>query len=195
MHPGINRFLAAGVVVLMLIPTPGFGLARGECDDPFIFRDATVQAFIVPYTASGPLSKKAQALVTTLHRHVLFAALKYPGIAVEELVAGQGAPCEGVAAKNRIQSQLSKGQVAVFLSGRIFEQRDTVYMESWVSVTNPSGSKLSWALKGSGGTVSATIPENTMSFAARAIPVNMLGELESAAERMGRVHEAPDVAV
>jgi len=152
-----------------------------------------VQVFILPYRAESKLTPPGRQLATIMQRHVLFAALKYPSIAIEELTAGS-ARCEFERVEQQVVPRLSPGQVAIFLWGRLFEQGDAIRLQSTVAVRSKGVTDtLSWGLSGSAATkLSATVPTDPVTFAARTIPLWFLGTLESAQSEARRLHRTPD---
>lgn len=164
--------------------------AMSPCDDPTIF-DAKVQVHIIPYQAEGRLTDKGRALATLLQRHVLFAALKYPSIGVQELVE-YGGLCNFAKVSGRIRARLKPGQTAIFLSGRVFEQDGRIYLKNIVSVATPAHA-MRWSLAPeSQATITTTAPLDVQGFAPRTIPLSFLDQLESSQRQSRQVHSEPN---
>jgi hypothetical protein len=185
--PGLFRALAAGSLLALLALRADAG-AMSPCNNPTIF-DAKVQIHIFPYQADGILSSKGRALATLLQRHVLFAALKYPSIGVQELI-DYGGLCSYGKTTGQIRSRLKPGQTAIFLSGRMFEQDGRIYLKNVVSVTTPDAT-LNWQLATQANVTTHT-PLDISGFAPRTIPVSFLDQLESSQAQSRRVHTEPN---
>jgi hypothetical protein len=154
-----------------------------------------VQVFVLPYRAEGALTPKGRQLATILQRHVLYAALKYPSIAVEELT-GDPQRCTYDAASARIVARLKPGQSAVFLWGRVFEQDQRIRLQdSAAFVTAGRPDILTWSIPASEPIqTTASLPADPVMFAPRIIPLNLLERLEPAQRRARRLHATPDEA-
>jgi hypothetical protein len=138
------------------------------------------------------LTEKGRQLETLIQRHVLFAALKYRSIAVEELT-DDGNRCEFEQLSARISGQLRPGQAAIFLRGRLFEQENAIRLQTTVEFWAPGrADTIRWTTGGSAGPVMATLPSEPIMFAPRVIPFSLLQQMESAQQRARRLHAAPD---
>jgi hypothetical protein len=166
--------------------------AISPCSNPIVF-DSKAQVHIFPYEADGRLTDKGRALATLLQRHVLFAALKYPSIGVEELVE-YGGTCNARAVMERIRSRLKPTQTAIFLTGRVFEQDGRIHLKNFVTVAAAKGATtLAWPLApGAQATITTEMPLEVPGFAPRTIPVSFLERLESSQALARRIHVAPD---
>ncbi|HKS54340.1 MAG TPA: hypothetical protein VJS12_03600 [Steroidobacteraceae bacterium] len=180
---------------LCALALPAAAGVQSPCDNPIILPGPKVQVFILPYEAQGRLTPRGHELATILQRHVLFAALKYPSIAVEELT-GESKLCTPEKIMARIGGKLQDGQAAIFLWGRLFEQGDAIRMQSTVAFTmHGSADKLQWSLGGDAANdASASVPSDPVLFAARQIPLDLLQALEPAYREARRFHKAPDAS-
>lgn len=169
--------------------------AMSPCDDPVVFQGARVQVFILPLRAEGPLSARGRELVTVLQRHVLHAALKYHSLGVVELT-GDDELCSYERTTAEVRRRLGKGQTAIFVSGRMFEQRDAMLLQTRVEFAVPGAPEvLSWNLgPGDEPATTATVPADPVDFAPRAIPIAYLQQLASAQSGARRMYDAPDPA-
>jgi hypothetical protein len=165
----------------------------GPCDDPFVYPDARVQVFILPFRAEGQLSARGRELVTVLQRHVLHAALKYHSLAVEELT-GDDDLCDYQRTTAEVRRRLRKGQSAIFVSGRMFEQSEAMLLQTRVEFSVPGAPEvLSWSLgPGDDAVTTATVPADPVDFAPRAIPMAYLQRLAAAQAGARRMYSAPD---
>jgi hypothetical protein len=127
-----------------------------------------------------------------LQRHILFAALKYPGIAAEQL-RGEGPQCDGDQVERRIEPPSGSGRSVIFLRTRLFEQGDRLYLQSTITVANKSPVvALHWPLGAADGAqTGASVPNDPIVFAARVLPLTVLDNIGEAEERSRRLHEQP----
>lgn len=185
-----RRWMAFAAVCLLA--SQAHAGAMSPCSDPVVF-DARVQVHIFPFAVEKALTDKGRALATLLQRHVLFAALKYPSIGVQELTDDDG-PCNPAQVAGRISARLKPGQTAIFLTGRIFEQDGRIYLKSYVRVKMPDDKRtLKWTLASEARAASTTsIPLEIDGFAPRSIPVAMLEMLEPSQQLARRVHSEPN---
>lgn len=160
---------------------------QSPCADPMVLPGPKVQVFILPYQAEGRLTAQGRELETIVQRHVLFAALKYRSIAVSELT-GEAKQCGFERTAARVNSRLQDGQAAIFLWGRLFEQGDSIRLQSTVAFSmHGNADTIEWSLgDGEPGDTSATVPADPVMFSPRKIPlsfVQMLGPAQRAARR------------
>lgn len=180
-----------GALLMGAAPDAGAGM-MGPCDSPIVLPGPRVQVFILPYHAESRLTARGRELTTIMQRHVLFAALKYQSIGVEELT-GDDSQCAYERIAPRILQRLKPGQAAIFLRGRLFEQGDSIRLQSTVSFGVPQmPDTLAWNVTGDAtGKTSATIPDDPVMFAPRTIPFSFLQTLESAQKEARRLHKTP----
>ncbi len=166
--------------------------AMSPCNDPVVFQGARVQVFILPFRAEGPLSARGRELVTVLQRHVLHSALKYHSLGVVELT-GDDDLCSYEGTTAEVRRRLGKGQSAIFVSGRMFEQREAMLLQTRVEFSAPGAPEvLSWSLGPGDAAATATVPPDPVDFAPRAIPIAYLQQLAAAQAGARRMYEAPD---
>lgn len=183
--------IAAVMLLGALVSTAQAG-ARSPCSDPIVF-DSGVQVHIFPFTTDTRLTKEGQALATLLQRHVLFAALKYPSIGVQELISDDS-PCNFGQVAGRISARLKAGQTGIFMWGRIFEQDGRIYLKSYVRVKAPADkSEIRWPLAADPqATIITHVPLAIEGFAPRTIPVSFLERLEPSQQMALRIHSEPN---
>jgi hypothetical protein len=184
--------LAAALALLTSRADAG---AMSSCDDPVVFQGARVQVFVLPFIAEGPLSARGRELVTILQRHVLHAALKYHSLGVVELT-GDDALCSYERTTAEVRRRLKQGQVAIFVSGRMFEQREAMLLQTRVEFSAPGAPEvLRWRLGATASDVTtATVPPEPVDFAPRSIPIGYLQQLQEAQAGARRIYSAPDPA-
>jgi hypothetical protein len=185
------RSFAVALLLGALVSAANAG-AMSPCSNPIIF-DANVQVHIFPFTADKTLTREGQALATILQRHVLFAALKYPSIGVQELISDDSA-CNFGQVVGRISGRLKPGQTGIFMWGRIFEQGGRIYLKSFVSVKAPAGkSEMRWPLAADPqATITTHVPPTIEGFAPRTIPVSFLERLAPSQQMALRIHQQHD---
>jgi hypothetical protein len=181
-------------LILCAVALPAAAGVQSPCDDPIILPGPKVQVFIMPYQAQGQLTARGHELATILQRHVLFAALKYPSIAVAELT-GEVKQCTPEKIMSRVGAKLQDGQAAIFLWGRLFEQGDAIRLQSTLAFTmHGSPDKLQWSLGDAANDASASVPSDPVLFAARQIPLDLLQAIQPAYREARRFHNAPDAS-
>lgn len=187
-----RAFGVAATLVLAICNSPARSAAKSPCIDPIILPSTKVQVFLIPYQSTGLLTEPGRELATIVQRHVLFAALKYQSIAVEELT-GDSTECGYEDTRARIVSQLKAGQVGIFIRGRLFEQAGELRLQTTVSVQSVGQTDtLSWHVNGSASVASATLPKEPILFAPRTIPLTFLQFLQPAQLEAQRLYKLPD---
>ena len=168
---------------------------QSPCMDPVVLPGPKVQVFILPYKAESKLTARGRELATIVQRHVLFAALKYRSIAVTEFT-GEAEDCGVEQTVARVNARLQEGQAAIFLWGRLFEQGDSIRLQSTTAFgVRRTEDVLSWKLGGpDSSSVRAAMPVDPIAFPARVIPLYFLDTLESAQRASRRMHRAPDAS-
>jgi hypothetical protein len=163
------------------------------CSDPTVLPGPKVAVYILPYTADSQLTTRGRELATVVQRHVLYAALKYPSIAVAELT-GNANECGVDRITQRVLGKLKSGQSAIFLWGRMFEQADAIYLQSTVMFAMRGATDtLEWTVTSdTTGATRASIPTTPVSFTPRRIPLYFLTMLEPAQREARRLHREPN---
>jgi hypothetical protein len=189
----MNRVLLA--IALCLASLHASAGIQSPCADPIVLPGPKVQVFILPYEAEGKLTAQGRELATIVQRHVLFAALKYGSIAISELTS-ESKQCTFERLAARVNGRLKDGQAAVFLWGRLFEQGDSIRLQSTVAFSmHGAADKFEWNLGNDpSGDTSATVPADPVMFSARNIPLNFLDMLAPAQREARRFHSAPSAS-
>jgi hypothetical protein len=185
-------FLGAWLVAL---PHDAYAGLQSPCRDPMVLPGPKVQVFVLPYKAESRLTARGRELATIVQRHVLFAALKYRSIAVTEFT-GDAEDCAFEQTAARVNARLKEGQAAIFLWGRLFEQGDSIRLQSTTAFgVRGVADTLSWKLGGAdSNSARAAMPADPVAFPARAIPLYFLDTLESAQRASRRIHSAPNAS-
>ena len=187
----------AGLVGLLLLcagrPVAHAGM-MAPCAAPMVLPTPRVQVFLLPYSSERPLSAQGRELATILQRHVLFAALKYSSIAVEELTQ-DSFDCNYDRVATRVLPKLKAGQVAIFLWGRLFEQGGNLQLQSTVAYAMVGQTDtITWDIPGLATKATTTLPADPVLFAPRVIPLDLLSGLQGAQREANRVHREPNQA-
>ncbi len=172
------------------------------CRDPIVLPGPKVQVFVLPVQAESRLTENGRQLATILQRHVLFAALKYRSIAIEELT-GDPLECGLADSIDRVRHRLGPGQAAIFLSTRMFELADALQLQSNVTLWLPGTSATTtWRLGASLRATNASLPAaspatastaaEAVVFQPRRIPLSFLSTLADAQREARRLRSQPD---
>jgi hypothetical protein len=192
-HLRMRRAIGVAAALLLAMGnSPARAAEKSPCTDPIVLPTTKVQVFLIPYQSAGALTERGRELATIVQRHVLFAALKYQSIAVEELT-GDSSECGYENTQARILSRLKAGQVGIFIRGRLFEQAGDLRLQTTVSVKSSDQAEiLSWPVNGSSAAAFATLPKEPILFAPRTIPLTFLENLQPAQLEAQRLYESPD---
>src|SRR4030095_7958337 len=104
--------------IVCLAALPAVAGVQSPCADPMVLPSPKVQVFIMPSQGQGSLTARGHELATIVQRHVLFAALKYPSIAVAELT-GESGQCAPERIMSHVGARLQGGQGPIFLCGAL----------------------------------------------------------------------------
>lgn len=170
------------------------------CRDPIVLPGPKVQVFILPVQSESHLTENGRQLATILQRHVLFAALKYRSIAIEELT-GDPRECGLAETIDMVRHRLGADQAAIFLSTRLFEQADALQLQSNVTLWLPGTlATTTWRLGASARVSNASLPaaspassaNEAVAFQPRRIPLSFVSTLADAQREARRLHTQPD---
>jgi hypothetical protein len=129
------------IVGVLLAPVAARAGAALSCGDAQGFERAAVNAFVLPYRYDGPkrsseLDRSSQQIAALAHFEVLFSMLKYGEIGAIDLLAEPGRACDVDQVIERLtrasnSRALQPGQTAVLLWGRLFEEGEQLYLQSY----------------------------------------------------------------
>lgn len=181
------RLALAFWALCLAAPSARAGM-RSPCTDPIVLPGARVQVFILPFVAAGELDERGRDFASILQRQVLFSALKYRSIGVEELT-GDSHECSSERAYDAIGRRLSDEQVALFMSVRLFQQGSVIYLQSTaMALAKKLDDSAHWQTGIEGARVGATTPAEPVQFAPRAIPLELFANLRESAVRANRLY-------
>lgn len=112
---------------------------------PFVFSDASVNLVVLPYSYTGtsnePLSEVGHQLSVLVHLDTLFSILKYGSIGAVQIVVRPGAENEStpdiilaklLGEQPGAGSEIRSRHGLVLFWGRIYEEGDDIYVQSYV---------------------------------------------------------------
>jgi hypothetical protein len=168
----------------LLLILSAYGGAMAPCETPRVFSGAAVNALILPYRYTGPkrfypLSETGDKLSRILQLEVLFSMLKHGDVGSTVLM-GKPGKCNVKSVLKKLMGhpigypgELLPGRALVILSGRIFEDGDDIYLQSYLQFFRRGEiESIRIELKGPGGQhieFTGHLPENEITFNPRLI--------------------------
>ncbi len=127
-------------------PAAQAGAPEVDCSRPFVFSEAGVNAVVLPYTYSGaadkPLSFAGKELSSLIYLNTLFSILKFESVGAVQLVARNpldSKECTDSIVLDKLfgrrpgaTTQIRPGNGLVMLWGRIYEEEEHIYVQSYV---------------------------------------------------------------
>ena len=193
-----SRFLSlvtALVLISLVAPSRASAGAQRPCTDPAVYRDAAVNTFVLPYRFDGPspsleLQRASRQVSALVHLELLFSILKFGAVGGTDLVSVPGSPCDvdeviRSVSKSGGWGSLRTGQTLVVVWGRIFEQGDQLYLQTYVrffrqGADGPIQESIKVQLTGSETSLelNARLPSQATSFPPRRISKGDLRDLD-----------------
>ncbi len=174
------------------------------CERPFVFRDAAVNAVVMPYLYAGrKLESRAQSarnLSLLIQVEVLFSALKYGSVgAVQNIPRSEDDPeCSPDAVLEKLlgrrpgaEQELRPGGGLILIWGRIFERGQDIYVQTYVRFLRRDSSEVI-RLSFGGPPLLAAPSVTAFSFAPRKLTLQDLFDIGAQYARARLVHEQPD---
>lgn len=208
----MRRSLARSATALLALATPGLALggAQRPVDDPAVFPGAAVSSFVLPYRYEGtaPTPERVRAgreISALVHLEILFSMLKYGAVGGTDLVAKGNEPYDvdeviGKVAYGSGPGALRPGQTLVVTWGRLFEQGDDLYVQSYVRFfrrgsQGPEAETLKLKLEGTGTSLelTGTLPAQSVAFPPRRIGKSDLAKVGEEFRRAMAVRPQPDL--
>ena len=93
-------------------------------------------------------------------------------------------------AKDRVIANLAQGQTAIFLSGRIFEQNEKVYLQSSITLPEVNENTVTWPLDVDSQTVRSSLPHGDILFSTREVSSTLVATLRDGQHKLLKVHES-----
>jgi hypothetical protein len=156
------------------------------CTDPVVFQDAAVNSFVLPYRYVGnnptpELERASRQISALVHFEVLFGLLKYGAVGGTDLVAIPHQLCDVERVITQVSTgtgpgTLKPGGTLVITWGRLFEQGDQLYVQSYVrflkrGTQGPQRETIKVSLAGDGTelNLAVALPTQAVAFPARRI--------------------------
>lgn len=134
--------LLYSVTLALLLPLVAQGGQQRPIDDPAVFEGAAVNSFVLPYRYVGSdrtpeLDLASRQISGLVHFEILFSLLKYGDVGGSDLVAAPGSVFNVDEVIERVTKDvgpgvLRPGRVLVVTWGRLFEQGDQLYVQSYL---------------------------------------------------------------
>lgn len=174
-----------------------------DCSDPVVFRDAAVNALVLPWRADGgsaALQAASRQISSLAHLQLLMAMLPLGSVGAVDLVAEGGAVCnvdEVLARVSRSGAQggtLARGQAVLALWGRLFEQDGELFVQTYLRFARQGEAGLAaerLGLTWGGAELQAGLPMQALAFAPRRIRLDDLARIDAASRQALRVRATP----
>lgn len=178
------------------------------CSAPVVFRDAAVNALVLPWRADGAggrdqVQSASRQISSLAHLQLLMAMLKYSSVGAVDLVAEPGSNCDvdkvllTVSRTGTPTGTLARGQAVLAIWGRLFEQDGELFLQTYLRFSRqgaqglaPETIRLDWG----GARFEATLPAQALSFAPRRIRLDELARIDAASRAALQVRQQPSEA-
>lgn len=206
--------LASMIFGLMVAPSQGWAGGWGRCHEPTVFRGSAVNVIILPYTYTGEIigkisdkqfSKTGEKLSALIQLDSLLSMVKYNSIGVIYLSPGIGSleECQPERVlekilwrKDRRDQQILPGNGVAMLWGRIYEEGDDIYTQSYMLFLRrdtPERFRISLSpYEGLSLGFAGELPSQSFAFAPRRITINDLQDIEREFQRSILLRPTPD---
>lgn len=135
------RTVAAGILLAM--PGPAWAIvANVPCKNPFVFRNATVNIVVMPYSAAPDVRTQAdqgRKLSGLVHLEALLAIAKYGSVGAVQLVGEAEDECTPeivldklTGARPGARERAVPGNALVLVWGRLYVADSEIYLQSYV---------------------------------------------------------------
>ncbi len=175
------------------------------CRDAHVFQDAAVSAFVLPYRTTTPPRAGAQPvsmrLASLIQQEVLFSMLKYGSIGATELFVRPGEVCDVREVIDRVthgsgSGTLRPGHALVVLWGRIYEDGNDVYVQSYVRfLRRDRDESIDVTLNDDAGnqlTLTAPLPDRAVAMKPRRLTQRDVAAIEARVRDTLMLHASPD---
>ena len=199
-------FLLLLLLLLALAAPAQASMFARPCSDPVVFRDAAVNALVLPWRAdagAARLQATGQQISSLAHLQLLMGMLPLGSIGAVDLVAGPGAICDVDEVLMRVSRQgvqggtLAPGQAVVAIWGRLFEQEGELFVQTYLRFARQGEAGLApetLALRWGGMQLQAGLPVQALAFAPRRIRLDDLARIDAASRAALRVRATPDAS-
>ncbi|MBA4177063.1 MAG: hypothetical protein C0505_10965 [Leptothrix sp. (in: Bacteria)] len=183
---GRGRLAALLAALATVLATSVHAGSQLPCSEPRVFQGAAVNSFVLPfrYVGSQPtpeLLRASREISALAHFEILFGLLKHGRVGGTDLVAVPGLVCDVDTVIDQVTrgagpGALLPGQTLVLTWGRLFEQGDDLYVQTYVRFLRqgrrgPERETITVPLAGDGTKVDlmAALPAQAIAFPARRI--------------------------
>jgi hypothetical protein len=192
--------IAVGALLLALNPASAV-LTERSCDEPAVFNLVAVNIVVLPYEYVGVAApaETGDRMSFLVQLETFFSAVKFGGVHVLRLVKSSK-PCEPdkifdelLGGKRYDKNAVRRGKALVVLWGRIFEQGEDVYVQSYLRFAH-KGAGEAIELRVQDKTFRGKAPFDVISFAPRKISRKDLEEIGREFEKSTFIRDTPDEA-
>lgn len=185
-----------------------------DCERPFVWKGAAVNAVILPYLNLNedrePLTRAAEELTLLVQMNVLFSMLKYSGVGATVLSVRERparmleTECSADAVMDKLlgkrdgaRTQLEPGRGIVLIWGYLYEEGEEIFIQSYIRfLRRDADDRLSLQIKTPSQTTvsfSGRLPDQAFAFAPRRVTVDELKEIGNAFRKNAVVRKEPDI--
>ncbi len=177
---------------------------------PKVWENAALNTVVLEYTLTGgklnQLSAVGEELSLLLHRNLLYSVIQYGSVGANQIKLN-GTPEQNL--PDNIYKKLigilpgasqtvKPGSVLVFLWGRIYEEKNDIYVQSFLRfVRNGISEKIEWNIKDFDGRslqLLGALPTQAVAFAPRKLSLQTMQNIESEFDHNALVRESPNVS-
>lgn len=200
----------AALVSALALPHNAFaGALNIDCRRPFVFSNAAVNVVVLPYTYAGDSPRvdetsKQLSLLTQLD--ALLGIVKFGSVGAVQHVHVSTTPaamaeCTAEIVVNKLlgrtpgaQAQLQPGHGLVVLWGRFYEERDSIYVQSYIRFLRRGQMEEGFTFTVDGQTFGGRVSATGFAFTPRLISRGDLRRIDERFSSAVKLHDSPDVA-
>ena len=191
--------------VLLVAAEIAWAGGRLPCNEARVFGGAAVNALVLPYRYTGKqtsdLKSTGSRLAALIQQETLFAMLKYGRVGATELVSEGDHFCDvrevlKLVMDRTDQYKFRSGHAVVIIWGRIYEEGQDVYVQSYIRFLRRDASEtIQVNLLGPEDRrlqLTATIPEQAVAMVPRKLTKGDIDQIEQNAAKTLITHQTPD---
>jgi len=213
-HSSVARAAAAIVCAALtgLAPLAAQAGAARPCKSPAVFQGAAVNSFVLPYRYVGSkhpaeMELASRQIAALAHLELLFSMLKYGAVGGTDLLAEPGEDCNPKEVIERVSNGrgpgvLLAGQTLVVVWGRLFEEGEQLYVQSYVRFLRqgdrsavPETISIELAGAGIDMPLRAALPTQSLAFPPRRISKSDLASVAAEFRKSMTVRPSPSLEV
>ena len=186
-------------LLLALLAASAYAGGAAPCKEPFIFNEARVNVVVLPYTytvlSKSSFIQTGQELSLLVQMNTLSAILKYESVGAIDLI--QYVPNDPNCAPEKVWSQLtrmaaSRGNGLVLVWGRIFEDGDQIYEQTFVRMARGKQPPATWQFTLGGNTFSGHLSASGTAFPAQTFSMQDLARIAELGSKYSILRDAPN---